>query len=368
MARADIFAHTVEHFLQPILPFLQDETVSEIMINRFDEIYVERQGRLVRTEARFPDEGAFLAAVNNVVQFTGKRLAPEQPLIDSRLPDGSRVHVVMEPLSRRGTCMDIRKFSKRLYKADELERLGTWTSQARRYIQVCVLAEKNLLVAGGTSSGKTTLLNVLGSFIPPAQRIVTIEDSAELALDQEHVVILESRQADRYGKGAIGIGDLFRSSLRLRPDRIVIGEVRGGEALQMIQAMTSGHAGSMSTLHADTPTDALARLETLAMMGEVELPLYALRAQVASAIDLIVQMVRLNDGRRMVTQISEVGGLDEQGRYRLADIFASDFADAAVQLRWTGAVSRFAREPRVRQQHEAMGAAAPVFQVEGGTP
>jgi pilus assembly protein CpaF len=264
--------------------------------------------------------------------------------------------------------MNIRKFSKRLYNADELEKLGTWTPQARRYVQVCVLAEKNLLVAGGTSSGKTTLLNVLGSLIPTAQRIVTIEDSAELALDQVHVVALESRQADRYGKGAIGIGQLFRSSLRLRPDRIIIGEVRGGEALQMIQAMTSGHAGSMSTLHADTPADALARLETLAMMGEVELPLYALRAQVASAIDLIVQMVRLHDGRRLITQLSEVAGLDEQGRYRLVDIFVSDVADAAAQLRWTGAVSRFAREPRIRQQSSTMGPAAPIFQVEGAAP
>jgi pilus assembly protein CpaF len=365
MTRADIFAHTVEHFLRPVLPFLHDESVSEIMINRFDEIYIERQGRLVRTEARFEDEASFLAAVNNVVQFTGKRLTPEQPLIDSRLPDGSRVHVVLEPLSRHGTCMNIRKFTKRLFNADELEKLGTWTPQARRYIQVCVLGEKNLLVAGGTSSGKTSLLNVLGSFIPPAQRIVTIEDSAELALDQEHVVALESRQADRYGKGAIGIGDLFRSSLRLRPDRIVIGEVRGGEALQMIQAMTSGHAGSMSTLHANTPADALARLETLAMMGEVDLPLYALRAQVASAIDLIVQMVRLNDGRRMITHISEVHGLDEQGRYRLSDIFTCDVAGAIAELTWTGAVSRFAREPRVRQQHSEMGPAAAIFQVEG---
>ncbi len=365
MARSDIFAHTVEHFLRPILPFLHDEAVSEVMINRFDEIYIEHAGKIVRTQAKFEDEGAFLAAVNNVVQFTGKRLTEEQPLVDSRLPDGSRVHVVMEPLSRRGTCMNIRKFSKKLFNADELVRLGTWTDQARQYIRVCVLAEKNLLVSGGTSSGKTSLLNVLGSFIPREQRIITIEDSAELALDQEHVVALESRGPDRYGRGAIGIGDLFRSSLRLRPDRIVIGEVRGGEALQMIQAMTSGHAGSMSTLHADTPADALARLETLAMMGEVELPLYALRAQVASAIDVIVQLARLSDGRRLVTQISEVAPLDDQGRYKLADIFTSDFAEGAGQLKWTGVRSRFVDEPRIRQQAGALGQAADIFKVDG---
>jgi len=276
MARSDIFAYTVEHFLRPVQEFLADPNVSEVMVNRFDEIYIERSGKIELTEAKFDDHDSFMAAVNNVLQYTGKRLTAEQPLVDSRLPDGSRVHVVLSPLSRFGTCMNIRKFAKTLFNADELIRLGSWTEQARSYLQVCVLAEKNILVAGGTSSGKTSLLNVLSMFIPHRQRIVTIEDSSELSLQQEHVISLECRGPDRYGRGAITIGDLFRSSLRLRPDRIIIGEVRGPEALEMIQAMTSGHAGSMSTLHANTALDALNRLETLAMMNEVELPLHAL--------------------------------------------------------------------------------------------
>ena len=369
MARADIFAHTVERFLGPILPFLGDEEVSEIMINRFDEIYIEREGKLIHTEARFSDEDAFLAAVNNVLQYTGKRLTPGQPLMDSRLPDGSRVHVVLAPLSRHGTCMNIRKFAKRLFEADELTRLNSWTDQVRRYLHVCVLAEKNILVGGGTSSGKTSLLNVLGSFIPPLQRIVTIEDSSELDLPHEHVICLEGRGPDRYGRGEITIGDLFRSSLRLRPDRIIIGEVRGGEAIEMIQAMTSGHAGSMSTLHSDTAMDALNRLETLAMMGKVELPLHALRAQVASSIDVVVQVTRFNDGRRGLTQVAEVLPLDDNGRYHLADIFTYVWAEGAAgqaggRLEWTGQPSRFAGEPKVRVQRRLMGSAAEVFAAE----
>ncbi len=367
MGRTDIFAHTVEHFLAPVLPFLNDEAVSEIMINKFDEIYVERSGQLVHTEARFEDNDAFMAAVNNILQYTGKRLTPEQPLIDCRLPDGSRVHVVLAPLSRKGTCMNIRKFSKRLFNADELTRLGSWTDQVRQYLSVCVLAEKNILVAGGTSSGKTSLLNVLSSFIPAHQRIVTIEDSSELDLQQDHVISMESRGPDRYGRGQIGIRELFRSSLRLRPDRIIIGEVRGGEALDMIQAMTSGHAGSMSTLHANTTMDALSRLETLAMMGQVELPLHALRAQVASAIDVIVQVTRFNDGRRGLTQVSEVMPLGEAGQYRLQDMFAYALDESgkgrlgAGDLVWTGAVSVCRDEPKLRAQRENMGTVGEIF-------
>jgi len=281
MAKTDIFAATVEHFLGPIMPFMEDPTVSEIMVNAPDEIYVEKAGRLVRTEAKFEDATALMAAVNNVLQYTGKRLTSDNPLIDSRLPDGSRVHVILHPLSRRGTIMTIRKFAKVMFDADHLVEVGSWTPEAREYLEVCVQAEKNVLVAGGTSSGKTCLLNVLSGFIPAHQRIVVIEDSAELELQQDHVISLESRPADRWGRGEVGITQLFRSSLRLRPDRIIIGECRGGEALDMVQAMTSGHAGSMSTLHANMAMDALNRLETLAMMAKLDLPLYALRAQIA---------------------------------------------------------------------------------------
>lgn len=364
MPSAGIFAYTVDHFLTPVLPFLSDPTVTEIMINSAHEIYVEREGRLQRTDAKFPDDEAFLAAINNVLQFTGKRLTQDNPLVDARLPDGSRVHVVLQPLARFGTTMTIRKFSKSMFSLDKLVEMGSLTREAAEYLRVMVVAEKNLLVSGGTSSGKTVLLNVLSNFIPHYQRIVVIEDSAELELQQEHVVSLEGRGPDRYGKGQITIRDLFKSSLRLRPDRIIVGEVRGGEALDMIQAMTSGHAGSMSTLHASTALDALNRLETLAMMSKVELPLYALRSQVASAIDVIVQVTRFPDGRRGLTMISEVMPLDNsaghEGRYKVQDIFRYELAKGMAgkrgegELMWTAKQSVYRNEPKVHVQYEQM--------------
>ncbi len=317
MSRANIFESTVEHFLAPLLPFLRDPEVSEVMVNTPNDIYVEKHGRVVKTDAKFEDDEALLAAVNNVLQFTGKRMSDEHPLIDSRLPDGSRVHVVLGKLCRTGTCMTIRKFAKANFDAEHLVRLNSWTQEAMEYMRVCVLAEKNVLVAGGTSSGKTSLLSVLSQFIPHHQRIVVIEDSSELELQQAHVLSLEARAADRWGRGEVTIRELFRSSLRLRPDRIIIGEVRGGEALDMIQAMTSGHAGSLSTLHANMAMDALNRLETMVMMSKIDLPLHALRAQIASAMDVIVQVTRFTDGRRALTQISEVLPLGDDGKYRL---------------------------------------------------
>lgn len=354
MAKTNIFAATVEHFLGPIMPFLEDPAVSEIMVNAPDEIYVESSGRLVRTEAKFEDADAMMAAVNNVLQYTGKRLTAEHPLIDSRLPDGSRVHVILHPLSRRGTIMTIRKFAKVMFGADHLVKLGSWTAEAREYLDVCVQAEKNVLVAGGTSSGKTCLLNVLSGFIPGHQRIVVIEDSAELELQQDHVVSLECRPADRWGRGEVGITQLFRSSLRLRPDRIIIGECRGGEALDIVQAMTSGHAGSMSTLHANMAMDALNRLETLAMMAKLELPLHALRAQIASAIDVIIQVTRFTDGRRGLTEIAEVLPLSDDGHYNLQDMFTYQLSDDEAgrggkgRLEWSGKKSIYRNEPKMR--------------------
>ena len=354
MAKASIFETTVAHFLKPIMPFMDDPSVSEIMINSPTEIYVERNGQLELTEASFEDDESLLAAVNNVLQYTGKRLTDEHPLIDSRLPDGSRVHVILAPLCRTSTCMTIRKFAKIMFDADHLVELGSWTAEAMEYVKLCVLAEKNILVAGGTSSGKTCLLNVLSGFIPNHQRIVVIEDSAELELQQHHVIPLEARGADRWGRGAVTITDLFHSSLRLRPDRIIIGEVRGGEALDMIQAMTSGHAGSMSTLHANMAADALSRLETLALMSSVELPLYALRSQIASGIDVIILVTRFNDGRRGLTQISEVLPLGDDGKYRLQDMFRYELGEGAEgrrgigALAWQNVKSSFRDEPKVR--------------------
>jgi pilus assembly protein CpaF len=349
MAKTNIFAATVEHFLEPIMPFMNDPSVAEIMVNAHDEVYIEKEGQLVRTDAKFEDENALMAAVNNVLQYTGKRLTPEHPLIDSRLPDGSRVHVILYPLCRTSTCMTIRKFAKIMFDGHHLVELGSWTEEVREYLEICVLAEKNILVAGGTSSGKTCLLNVLSGFIPNHQRIVVIEDSAELELQQDHVISLESRPPDRWGRGEVGIRELFRSSLRLRPDRIIIGECRGGEALDIIQAMTSGHAGSMSTLHAHTAMDALNRLETLAMMSKIELPLHALRAQVASAIDVVVQMTRFPDGRREITQVCEILPLTDDGHYQHQEVFIHDVSpDGRGRLVWTGRASAFRKEPKLR--------------------
>ena len=354
MSSTNIFEVTVEHFLAPVLPFLRDPTVSEVMINTPSEIYIERDGQLIKTDARFDDAESLMSAVNNVLQYTGKRLTPEHPLIDSRLPDGSRVHVILPPLCRTGVCMTIRKFAKVMFESEHLIELGSWTRQTAEYLRMCVLAEKNILVAGGTSSGKTCLLNVLSTFIPDHQRIVVIEDSAELRLQQDHLVLLEARAPDRWGRGEVTIRDLFRSSLRLRPDRIIIGEVRGAEALDVIQAMTSGHAGSMTTLHANMALDALNRLETLAMMSKLELPLHALRAQITSAIDVIIQVTRFNDGRRGLTQICEVLPLGDDGHYQLQEMFVYRLPDDAEgerghgRLAWTGAESTFRREPKVR--------------------
>ena len=370
MSRINIFESTVDHFLAPIMPFLRDPAVSEIMINTPHEIYVERDGKVVKTDARFEDDEALLAAVNNVLQYTGKRMSDEHPLIDSRLPDGSRVHVVLGKLCRTGTCMTIRKFAKIMFDAENLVRLNSWTQQAMEYMHACVLAEKNILVAGGTSSGKTSLLSVLSRFIPEHQRIVVIEDSSELELQQDHVLSLEARPADRWGRGEVGIRDLFRSSLRLRPDRIIIGEVRGGEALDMIQAMTSGHAGSLSTLHANMAMDALNRLETMVMMSSIELPLHALRAQIASAIDVIVQVTRFTDGRRALTQITEVLPLGDDGKYRLQDMFLYQLSEGKEGregkggLVWTQKPSSFRQEPKIRILRDTWATAAPIFETE----
>ncbi|MFP4105984.1 MAG: CpaF family protein [Phycisphaerae bacterium] len=350
--KVNLYEKTIDHFLAPVVPFLRDPSVSEIMINRPDEIYVEKNGQVTKTDASFEDDEALMAAVNNVLQYTGKRLTQEHPLVDSRLPDGSRVHVILAPLSRRGTAMTIRKFAKVMFSAEHLLELGSWTEEVLEYVRTCVMAEKNVLVSGGTSSGKTCLLNVLSGFIPNHQRIVMIEDSAELEPQQDHVLSLESRPPDRWGRGEVTIRELFRSSLRLRPDRIIIGECRGGEALEIIQAMTSGHAGSMSTLHANSSLDALSRLETLAMMSKVELPLHALRSQVASAIDVVIQMTRFSDGRRGVTQVSEVLPLADSGQYRVQDMFSYQLKPgqevSAGGLEWCGKKSIYRHQPKIR--------------------
>jgi pilus assembly protein CpaF len=354
MERKEIYQKTLAYFLSPIQSFLEDPTVSEVMVNGPGEIYIERAGRLERTPARFPSVQSLQAAVRNILQFVGKRLTDDTQSYDARLPDGSRVHILLPPSAREGVCVTIRKFSRTVLTLAGLVERGALTEEAREFLELAVLLEKNIVISGGTGSGKTTLLNCLSGVIPAGQRVIVIEDSSELQLQQPHVLYLEVRPPDRYGRGAMSIRELFRASLRMRPDRIVIGEVRGGEAMDLIQAMTSGHSGSLTTAHANTPSDALRRLETMAMMANLDVPLLALRSQVASAINVIVQVSRLHDGARKVTHIAEVHGLDTAGAYVVTEIFrlAMDMADGTEERRaylvWTGAPVSFADEPRVK--------------------
>ena len=335
-----IFAETLEELLAPVRDYLQDDSVSEVMINGPAEVYIERAGRVEHVDASFASEEGLNAAARNIAQFAGKRLSPESPSIEARLPDGSRVHIVQPPAARKGLCIAIRKFSKHKLSLSDLVQRGAMTEMCSHFLSVAVQIKKNIIVSGGTGSGKTTLLNCLSAMIPDHERIIVIEDSSELQLQQAHVVPFEAQPADRFGKGGISIRELFKASLRMRPDRIIVGECRGGEALDMIQAMSSGHGGSMSTLHADRPRDALSRLETMALMGGVDLPLVALRAQVAAAVDLIVQVSRSADGRRGIVEVAEVLGLDEQIRYTLRTLFEMRSLDesnaTAHGLTWTG--------------------------------
>jgi len=361
----DIFEKTIYHFLEPVGEYLRDPAVTEVMINGRDEIYVERQGRLELTEAQFPSEDALMAAVRNLLQYVGKRVDPERPMMDARLPDGSRVHVAMPPCSRKGTVVTIRKFSRQAFDMDFLIETGCLTELARDFLWLCIVTEKNLLISGGTSSGKTSLLNVLSEYIHHDRRIVVIEESSELQLQQPHVIGLETRAPDRYGRGEVTIRDLFKNSLRMRPDRVIVGECRSGEALDMIQAMTSGHAGSMTTLHADSPADALNRLETMAMMSNVAMPLSALRAQVASAIHVIVQVMRFADGSRRVVEIAQVLPLSEHGEYQVQDLFKLRLPEgeselAKASLAWTGNPIAFADDVAVQTQVAKMPSLAPL--------
>ena len=307
----------------PLESFLADPAVSEIMVTGTRPIYVERAGRLYATGTRFLFEDHLRRVIERIVGKVGRRIDESSPMVDARLPDGSRVNAVLPPLALDGPTLTIRKFSKVPLKVDDLVRLKTLTPKLAELTALCVMGRLNILVTGGTGTGKTTLLNVLSSSIPEDERIVTIEDSAELQLMQEHVVRLEGRPPNIEDRGEVTIRDLLRNSLRMRPDRIIVGEVRGGEALDMLQAMNTGHEGSMSTLHANTPRDAIARLETMVLMAGLDLPSRAIREQIASAINLIVHLSRLRDGTRRVTHLTEVTGM-ESGVITLQDIFTLD--------------------------------------------
>ncbi len=289
---------------------LRDSTITEIMCNSYDEIFVERQGLIEQTDWAFTDEVQYRQVIDKIVTGVGRRVDESSPMVDARLPDGSRVNAIIPPLAIRGAVLTIRKFSETPYTAKDLVNFGTFSLDFVNLMDACVRGKLNILVSGGTGTGKTTLLNVLSSFIPERERILTIEDAAELKLQQPHTVSLEARPANAEGKGEVRIRELVRNALRMRPDRIVVGEVRGAEALDMLQAMNTGHEGSLTTIHANTPRDALSRLETMVLMAGYDLPVRAIREQIASAINVIVQLERMTDGSRKVTSVQEIQGME----------------------------------------------------------
>lgn len=308
-------------FLEPIKEYLKQDEISEIMINGYDQIYIEKGGKLILTDAKFKNDDAVQAAVKNIAQSVGRTVDEKNPRLDARLPDGSRIHAIIPPCARLGTCISIRKFMKKSMSVDKLIEFGSLTKKAAQFIEICVKMERNILVAGGTGSGKTSLLNIISTYIPEENRVLVIEDASELQLQQPHVLSLETKPPDKHGTGAVTIRDLLHSSLRMRPDRIVVGECRGAEALDMLQALNTGHGGSMSTIHSNSPRDALSRLETMCLMAGIDMPLSAIRGQIASAIDIILYTNRFHDGSRKVTYITEVLPLSQDGLYTTQDIF-----------------------------------------------
>jgi pilus assembly protein CpaF len=320
--RNQVFKEVLDELLGygPIQPLLEDEDVSEIMVNGPKKIYIEKRGRLEKSPLTFEDDQHVLRIIERIVLPLGRRIDADNATVDARLPDGSRVNAVVLPVAIDGPSLTIRKFHKDKLSIEQLIQFGSLTSIMADFLRACVLARLNIVISGGTGSGKTTLLNVMSSFIPESERIVTIEDAAELQLQQDHIVRLETKTPNSDGQGGRSVRDLVRNSLRMRPDRIVVGEVRGGEALDMLQAMNTGHDGSLTTLHANSPRDAISRLETLVLMAGMDLPLKVVRQQISSAVDLIVQQSRLTDGSRKITAITEVAGM-EGDTIVLTDVF-----------------------------------------------
>ena len=352
MTRPDIYRATIRELFAPVADLLfDDKSVSEVLINGPSEVYFEREGRLVKADAahKFADEAALLAAVRNIAEYVGRRIDNQHHSLDARLPppEQFRVHAIIPPVSQSGVCVSIRKFRLNSTSLDWLVANGSVSADAAEYLTLMVRAHANVVVSGGTGAGKTSLLNALSTEIDPAERVVVIEDSSELRLAQPHTIYLEARPASPDGTGAVTIRNLFVDSLRMRPDRIIVGEVRRGEALDLIQSMLSGHDGALSTVHASSPLLALVRLETLCLMNEVGLPVYVARTQVASAIQVVVQIARRPDGSRRVTEIAEIAGLTRDERYRVRTIFRlRTKADGPSELAWVGKRTRFARKIR----------------------
>src|SRR5207342_730350 len=324
--RQDIIRQIYDDILGygPLEPFLRDDSITEIMVNDAHTIYIERHGKITRTNAHFVDDQHLLRIIDKIISRIGRRIDEASPMVDARLPDGSRVNAIIPPLAVTGPTLTIRKFRRDPLTMEDLLRFGTLTPRAAQLLEACVRGKLNILISGGTGSGKTTTLNVLSGAIPEGERIVTVEDAAELQLRQEHVITLESRPANIEGKGMVSIRDLVRNCLRMRPDRIIVGECRGPETIDMLQAMNTGHDGSLTTIHSNSPRDAMSRIETMTLMAGIELPVRAIREQMASALDLIVHLSRLRDGTRRVTNVCEVLGM-EGDVIVLQDVFSFDF-------------------------------------------
>lgn len=346
-----VFESAIQGFLKPILTLLRDESVTEVMINGPKEIWVEIKGKIQKTDCQFQDEDSLQAAVRNIAQSVGRRIDEENPRLDARLPNGYRVHAVIPPCSRKGTTIAIRKFSPVQFTFKDYIRLGAITGTVAEFLKIASILGKNILVSGGTGSGKTTLLGSLCSYIPPGQRIIVIEDSSELRIDYEHVVFFETQMADSQGKGEVTIRDLVKSSLRLRPDRIIVGEVRGGEALELINAMNTGHKGCLGTVHANSPEDAIVRLEALAQGAGEKLSEKALQHQVASAIDIVVQASRYADGSRRVASVTEILGI-EDGVYQTNCLFEMSPLIKKPDGRLQGAIQATGNLPSFMQEIE----------------
>ncbi len=319
--QSGVFFEAIKNFLGPIYPLLLDDKITEVLINGPNDIFVEIGGKLQRSTAKFETDDDLMAAVNAIAQSVGRRINDDEPRLDARLPDGSRVHVVIPPCARNGATVAIRKFFKKKITFKQYIQWKAITQDAANFLEICMFLGKNVLVSGGTGSGKTTLLGLLCSRIPKGQRVIVIEDASELTIEYEHVVRFETRMADEQGHGEVSMQDLLKSSLRLRPDRIIVGEVRGAEGFELIQAMNTGHKGCLGTIHSNSPADALVRLEALAMGGDNKISEKALQYSIASAIDIVIQISRLSDGSRRITHISEIRGLDAEYNYMVTPIY-----------------------------------------------
>jgi pilus assembly protein CpaF len=354
--RIQVFRDVLDDLLGygPIQPLLEDDEITEVMVNGSNKVYIERKGKLIKTNVTFQDDNHVIRIIEKIILPLGRRIDADNPTVDARLPDGSRVNAVIPPVSIDGPTITIRKFSKDKLTIEQLIEFDSISAGMAEFIQACVVSRLNVVISGGTGSGKTTLLNILSSFIPEDERIVTIEDAAELRLHQDHVVRLETQPPNIDGTGSVHIRELVRNSLRMRPDRIVVGECRGGEALDMLQAMNTGHDGSLTTLHANTPRDALSRLETMALMSGLDMPLKVIREQIASAVDVIIQQSRMKDGTRKVTNVSEVAGM-EGDTIVMTDIFKFEQTGIGEEGVVIGELKATGMRPMFMKRLEAYG-------------